>query len=114
MKTVKDIFFYYLLESGEQLFRATLATTSQPRDSGLEDRAKYQGMRESALAELRTIELIVTNNEANPNYTTAYRDFQVRMRSLNYPPQLTTEEGLRTYYDYLMKIVKPTTRELRK
>ena len=114
MKTIKDIFFFYLVDNGEKLLRATLDTVTQSRNGRLEVKGKYPGMRESALAEIRALELIIIDSQKHPEYPQVCRDFYVRMRQLKYPEQLCSEEGIRTYYDYLTKIVKPTAGELRR
>lgn len=112
MKALRDIFFYYPVNDSGNLLEASLTTTDIQNESHLEKRPKFRKIRESALAEIRYLEVLLSDDIHDPEYICVYRDFFTRLRTIGYPDRLSSEEGIRDYYDYLMRIVRPTVQEL--
>ncbi len=110
MNSIKDLFFFYVVPDSERLLSKLLSVP--PNGYGIGTNQRFFSMRESALAEIRNLELILTNNDLKPQYAAVAHDFTVRMRRLNYPASLASAEGLYGYYDYLMRTVRPTAKEL--
>lgn len=112
--TIKDIFFFYPIDDGANLLKKVLATKTVMVEGKPTLKARYPGIREMALSEIRDLELILGNNYLTVGYSRATHDFIIRMRRLNknYKQHLITDESRRSYYDYLVREVVFMVRDL--
>jgi hypothetical protein len=94
MMNERDVFFYFLNPDARRLLRRT-------------------EVRPLLLREISDITLLLNNETGSRNFENALRSLFYRVRKMNYPQALMSDEGMRSYLTYLVKVTDPSLEELR-
>ena len=99
VKTPLDAFFTFPFKGG-------------PKIGILSRLIKERRIRRMAVQEIVDLGVLLKDMVDDPRYRSAFSRWSHRTHELEHPANLSTQEDMRTYYDFLLDFVRPTVGEL--